>query len=90
MNNVFFEIDSDLYINVNHVVYVDFTDDDDNLGDSLLTISLSNGSELSFTLFELFEDDFYFNKILKFLEYLRLFDLVLLVSSKVHDLLLNK
>ena len=71
MQNVFFEIDSDLYINVNHVVYVDFTDDD-ILGDSLLTISLSNGSEFSFTLFELFEDDFYFEKILKFLEYLRL------------------
>lgn len=88
MYNVFLEIELDYYVNLNHVVAVDFTEDD-ILGDSLLTISFAGGSEYSITLIELVEDNYHLDLILKFLNYLELYKLADTIGSFVHDLLLK-
>lgn len=85
MNNVFLELSCDLFVNVDHVTYVEFTEDD-ILGDSVLAISLNDGSEITFTLFDLVEDNDDFKLVLNFLDYLKLFNLANTIGSYVHDL----
>lgn len=88
MNNVFYQIDYDYYVNLDHVVAVDFTEDD-ILCDSVLTISLSDGTEYTFTLFELVDDGFRMESIIGFLNYIKLYNLANTIGSYVHDLKLK-